>query len=138
MELREFRLNIPVVQMPSRGSNSGKNTKAHRQSSKLFFSALFSLTCEDDQDGAQQQINSRLPSRWHASHGRRNEDLCWDVELQRKGDEDAETVEQLDDLVRPKERGRQWKAKGEKSENIKCSSLSALKWGGGLKPFSLN
>lgn len=105
----------------------------------MFFSALFPLTREDDQDGAQQQVDSRLPSRWHTSHSRRNKDLCRDVELQRKGDENAETVEQLDDLVRPKERGRQQKAKGEKSENIKRSSLSAPKWGGReLKPFSLN
>lgn len=95
----------------------------------MFFSALFPLTCEDDQDGAQQQVDSRLPSGWYARHGRRNKDLCRDVELQREGDENAETVEQLDNLVRPKERGRQRKAEGEKSENIKCSSLSVPKWG---------
>lgn len=59
------------------------------------------LTGEDDHGGAQQQVDSRLPPGRHTGHCRWDEDLRRDVELQRKGDEDAKAVEKLHDLVRP-------------------------------------
>lgn len=70
------------------------------------------LTGEDDHGGAQQQVDGRLPPGWHAGHGRWDEDLRRDVELQCKGDEDAKTVEQLDDLVGPEG----WRDKEGKSQ----------------------
>lgn len=51
------------------------------------------LTGEDDHGGAQQQVDGCLPPGRHAGYGRWDEDLRRDVELQRKGDEDPETVE---------------------------------------------
>lgn len=59
------------------------------------------LTREDDQDGAKQQVDGRLPPLWHASYDWWYEDLRRDVELQGVSDEDAEAVEQLHGLVRP-------------------------------------
>lgn len=38
-------------------------------------------TCEDDQDGSEQQVDGFLPPLWHASHNWWYENLCWDVEL---------------------------------------------------------
>lgn len=66
-----------------------------------MYALSLALTGEDDHGGAQQQIDSRLPPGRHAGHGWWDEDLRRDVELQRKCDEDAETVEQLHDLVGP-------------------------------------
>lgn len=65
----------------------------------------FKLTCEDDQDGAEQQVDGSLPPLRHTSHDRRDEDLCRDVELQGEGDEDPKTVQQLHSLVRPDDEG---------------------------------
>lgn len=59
------------------------------------------LTCEDDQENTERQADRRLPSPRQASHDRRDDDFCGNVELQGKGDEDPKTVEQLDSLVHP-------------------------------------
>ncbi len=61
----------------------------------------FGLTCDDDQDGAEQQVDGSLPPRRNTSQDGRNKNLCWNVELQGEGDENTETVQQLHGLVRP-------------------------------------
>lgn len=71
---------------------------SHHQHTNIVSLAL---TGEDDHGGAQQQVDRGLPPGRHPGQGRGDEDLGRDVELQRKGNEDAEAVEQLDDLVGP-------------------------------------
>lgn len=83
----------------------------------------FILTCEYHQDGAEQQVDGRLPPLWHASHNWWYQNLCWNVKLQGEGDENTKAVQQLHSLVCPgnSEQGRKGKRreKGRKEEKKK-------------------
>lgn len=82
------------------------------------------LTGEDDQRGAQEEVHGLLPAVRHASHRRRDENLRGDVELQGEGDEDAETVQQLDRLVHPGDSRRRRHTREQRSQIQKRNRTS--------------